>query len=50
MLNLESHRTLCVQEKSALDLARYSGRGCSRLPPFFGRSGLGDGFAYYMEG
>ena len=39
-----------MQEKSALDLARFSGRGYSRLPPFWGRLGLRDGFPYYMEG
>ena len=48
--NLEMRCILCVQDKSALDLARFSGPGYSRLPPFFGRVGLPEGFAYYMEG
>ena len=48
--NLETNCTLCEQEKSALDLARFSGHGYSRLPPFFGWLGLPDGSAYYMEG
>ena len=38
------------RKKSALGLARFSGHGCSRLPPRFGRLGLPDGFSYYMEG
>ena len=47
---LETNSIFGRQEKVALGVARFSGRGYSRLPPFFGRLGLPDGFAYYMEG
>lgn len=48
--NTKLRRNFGEQEKSALVLARFSRRGCSRLPPRQTRSGLGVGFAYYMEG
>ena len=48
-VKIETNRNFGAKEKSAYGLARFSGRGYSRLPPRKTRLGLGGGFPYYME-